>query len=78
MRVNHRGAHVPVTQQFLNSSNVISIFQEMRGEGVAKRVTGGRPRNTCLEPSLFDGFLQNGFMNVVAPPLSCSPIGIVA
>lgn len=36
MGVNHRNAHVFVAQEFLDSANVVSGFQEVSSEGVAE------------------------------------------
>jgi hypothetical protein len=33
--VNHRGAHIAVSQEFLHGPDVVCIFQQMRGEKVA-------------------------------------------
>jgi len=37
--VDHRGGHVFVAEQFLYCANVISIFEQVRGERVPKRMT---------------------------------------
>ena len=34
MRVNHRGLDAGVSEQFLNGSDVIAVFEQVRGEGV--------------------------------------------
>ena len=73
MSIDHRGADISVPQELLNGSNLIAIFREMRGKGVPKRMASGGPRNTCLEPSLFDGFLQNGFVNNAGCGLPAAP-----
>ena len=78
MGVNHGRSDVGVSEQLLNRADIVAIFQQMGGKGMAHGVRAGWLRDASLEPCVFDGFLQNGFMNVVAPPLSCSPIGIVA
>ena len=38
MGVDHRGAHVGVSQQFLNRADVVAIFQQMGGKGMAQGV----------------------------------------
>ena len=42
MRIDHRGAHVRVPQKLLNSPNVITIFEQVRSEGIAKPQRPGR------------------------------------
>jgi hypothetical protein len=39
MGVNHRRGQVLVTEQFLHCANVISIFEQVRGERMPKRMT---------------------------------------
>ena len=39
MRVNHRRAHIFVTEKFLNSANVVAVFEQVRREGVPERMT---------------------------------------
>ncbi len=41
VRIDHRGAHVVVAQQLLNRADVVPIFEEIGGEGVAQAVRGG-------------------------------------
>src|ERR1700687_5321812 len=39
MRIDHRGAHVLVTQEFLHGPNIVARFQQMGRKAVPKRVT---------------------------------------
>jgi hypothetical protein len=39
VRVDHRGAHIAVAQQFLNRADVVAVFEEVRRERMAERVT---------------------------------------
>lgn len=39
--VDHGRLHVTVTEQFLHGADVVSGFDQMRGEGMPKRVTKG-------------------------------------
>lgn len=45
--LDHRRAHIPLVKQLLNGSDVVAIFQSIRGEGMAKGVRAcrgqGRP-----------------------------------
>jgi len=36
--IDHRGAHIVMTEEFLDRSDVITIFQQMCGEGMSQRV----------------------------------------
>jgi hypothetical protein len=36
--VDHRRAHVFVTEKFLNSSYIVPVFQQVRGEAVTERM----------------------------------------
>jgi hypothetical protein len=38
VRVNHRGLHILVPQQFLHGADVITILKQVRGKAVAKGV----------------------------------------
>jgi hypothetical protein len=38
--VNHRGADVPVTQQFLDRPDVVSVLEQVSGEGMTELVAG--------------------------------------
>ena len=42
MRIDHRRRDILVAQQILNRADIVARLQQMRGERVAKRVTGGR------------------------------------
>lgn len=35
VRVDHRGTHIGMTEQLLDSADVVAIFQEVRGERMA-------------------------------------------
>ena len=42
MGVNHRGAYITVTEEFLNRADVIPVFKQMRCKRMAKRVRACR------------------------------------
>ena len=46
MGIDHRGADVLVAQQLLHGPNIVAVFQQMCGEGVAQRVTRRRLLNS--------------------------------
>ncbi len=78
MGVNHCGSHVGVPEQLLNRADVIALFQKMRGKGVPQGVRAGWLRDVGLEPHIFDGLLENRFVEVAAAPLFRHPGDIVA
>lgn len=41
MGVDHRRADVPVPQKFLDRPDLLAVFQEMRGQGMAQGVRAG-------------------------------------
>ena len=38
MRVDHRGGHIAVAQQFLHRANVVARLQHVRGKGVTQHM----------------------------------------
>ena len=42
MRVDHCSLHVLVSEQFLNASDVISVFEKMDGKRMPQPVKGGK------------------------------------
>src|SRR5262245_59905429 len=66
MGVDHRCTHVLVSQEFLHGTDIVAIFQQMRGEAMTERVTAAVFRDTSPLESLFDGGLHNGFRDMVS------------
>src|SRR5262245_39297900 len=62
VRVDHGGAHVTVSEQFLDRANVVTVFEEMRREGVPEGVTRGWLGQARLEDGFLDRPLDHGFM----------------
>jgi hypothetical protein len=56
-----------MAEQFLDRPNVVAVFQQVRGAGVADGVATGRFRDACCAYRRFDRFLQRAFMNMVPP-----------
>jgi hypothetical protein len=50
--VDHRSPHVAVAQQLLHRAYVVAVFDQVRGEAMAERVTGGGLRYPCPAHSL--------------------------
>ena len=78
MGVNHRCGHVAVPEQFLHGPDVIPILQEVSCERMTKSVGASRLRDTGFEPCIFDGLLEDRFVEVMAPFFSRYPVGVMA
>lgn len=66
VRVNHRRLDVAVPQEFLHRAKVVAVGQQVRGEGVPKRVAGDPLGQSGLSHCLRDGLLDERFVNVMA------------
>ncbi len=42
MRIDHRRLHITMPQQFLDSSDIVAVFEQMRREAMAQRVAACR------------------------------------
>jgi hypothetical protein len=47
MRVDHRRAHVAVSEQLLDGANIITVLEQVCGEAVAEGVATGWLCNPC-------------------------------
>ncbi len=56
--VDLRRLDAGVAQQLLNRANVVAVMEEMRSEGVAKRVRSGMLRDLGSRCSFSDSFLD--------------------
>lgn len=70
VRINHRGANIVVAQQLLDGANIVATGQQMRGEGVTKRMTRNALRQACFSNGLFDRPLNQRFIDVMTPLVS--------
>lgn len=52
MAADHRRADVPVSQKFLDRPDIVAVFREMRGKGMAQRVRAGWLGDTSLQSCL--------------------------
>ena len=59
MGVDHRGTDVGVSEKLLNCANIVAIFQQMGGKGMAHGVRAGWLPDAPLEPPIFDGLLEH-------------------
>ena len=56
MGVDHRRLEVLVIRELLDRADVVAVFQEVRGEGVAERVAGGPLRDARRRAAAFTAF----------------------
>ncbi len=68
--VDHRGADVVVAKQLLDGADVVAVFQEVGGEGVAEGVAGGPLGDTGFLDGVADGALHDRFVMMVAAALA--------
>lgn len=66
MRVNHCRLYVLVSQKLLDRSYVIAAFQKVSGERVAEGMTGGALYQSGACYCIPHGFLDPGFIHVMA------------
>ena len=72
--VDHRGPQVPVAQELLDGADVVTVLQEMGGEGVPEGVATRRFGDAGPPHRTLHGPLENRFVQVVAAPLGSFPI----
>src|SRR5574337_980536 len=66
MGVHHRGLHVAMAEEFLDSSNIVVAFKQVRGKGMAKGVARGPLRQSSLSDRVPHSFLDERFVCVMA------------
>ncbi len=66
VRVDHRGLDAGVSQQFLHGSDVVAVLQQMRCEGVPKRVAGGAFGDSRAADGVGNLAGESAFMEVMA------------
>ena len=66
--VDHRGAHVPVAQQLLDRPDIVSVLEQVGGEGVAEGVAGDVFLDFGTRRRILHGALEDRFVEVVAMP----------
>ncbi len=75
MGVDHGGFYVFVSEEFLYGTNIVSILQEMGGERMAKGVGCYAFVYVGKFCGCTNGFLQDGFMDVMPVRVSCFGVG---
>jgi len=76
--VDHRGAHVVVTQQLLYRADIASIFEQMGGEGVAEGMRRGPLSEACPTDGLGHGALYHGLVQVMTAALARGAVEVEA
>ena len=74
MGVDHSGLHVLVAEQLLYGADVVAGLEQVRGEAMAEGVGADGLGETGFAAGGPHGFLQRGFMGVVAPQLAAPGI----
>ena len=77
MRVNHCGTDISMPKEFLHRSNIIAILEQVSCERMAERVATGGLGYPCPAGRLFDGLLDDRFVQMMLVPLAGDPIPIV-
>ena len=67
MRVDHCHTHVLVPEQFLNGTQIVSAFEQMRRERVPKRMAGRPLGDTGLSHCFSHGALNGRLMKMMPP-----------
>jgi hypothetical protein len=52
--IHHRRLHVPMPEQFLNRTDVIAVFQQMRDDRVPQRIAAGWLGQPYVSRDLFN------------------------
>lgn len=74
VRVDHGGADVRVSEQFLHGAYVGSVLEQMGGERVAQDVRGDGLGDSGLAGGLAHASLDLGLMQVMAPGVTGSRV----
>jgi len=74
--IDHRRAHILVTQQFLNGADVVTVFEQVGCKRVPECVRCCRLDDTRLADRLFDSSLDHRFVEMVPPSLAGLPVDI--
>jgi len=74
MRVDHCGLNIGVAEQFLDGSDIISVFQKMGCKAVPKSVNRDRLWNIGFLCGRFDLFLKGAGMNMMSSNLTASGV----
>ena len=74
VRVNHRRAHIFVTQEFLHRADIVTASEQLRREGMPQAMTIRAFHNSDCVYRAFQRALQQSFSHVMALSLSSARI----
>ena len=74
--VNLGGGYVPVPEELLHGADVVAVFQQVGGEGVAEGVGAGSLGDAGMPDRVSDRPLKDGLMEVVTAVLAGCPIDV--
>jgi hypothetical protein len=63
--INHCSGNILVPEEFLDSTDIVTVLQEVSGEGMAERMARDRLCNTRPSCGTFYGSLDYCFMEVM-------------
>ena len=67
MGIDHRGADILMSEEFLDGPDVVPVFKEMGPERMAERMATGGLGEPCFLDRLLHRLLQDGLMEMVSP-----------
>jgi hypothetical protein len=66
----------PVPEELLNGADVVAVFQQVGGEGVAEGVRAGALGDAGMPDRVSDRSLKDGLMEVVTAVLAGRPLDV--
>ena len=74
MRIDHGGSHIFVSEEFLDSSDVVAVLEQVSGEAVTQGVAADPFGNSGFLRGVPDGTLQSGGIKMMASGVSTARI----
>ena len=71
MSVDHGGLDVAVAEEFLDGADIVAVFEQVGGKGMAERVAASALRESGFKHSLVDCFLEKGFVEMIPTMPPC-------
>jgi hypothetical protein len=75
MGIDHRRFDIIMAQEFLDRSDIVTAFEQVSGKGMPERMASSSLRQSRLRDRISHGFLNQGFVNVMATLFLCLGIG---
>ena len=70
MSVDHGGLHALVPEELLHRPDVVAVYQQVRGEGVAQSVAGRQLHQPRRTGGVVEGLLEGSVVQMMPPALS--------